>query len=87
MLADKLDAEIARLDGLLYRRGIFFEDEMGMHTAYTNVRQWLKDDKIETQRIEAEAAEAAEEKRKTAPNYATREMFKNVKTNIPRKEL
>ncbi len=90
MLADKLDTELARLDQILYRRGAFFEDEAALHSAYTNVKQWMADDKAETERIEIEAAAAAEveaeERRISDPNYRTRELFKNTKVTIPRKE-
>jgi len=82
MLVDKVDAELKRLNEILRKRGIFFEDEAGEHLAYSNVAQWMREDKDTKDQIEADSA-AAEKPR---ANYSTRELLK-PKVNFLRKEL
>ena len=86
---DRINAEIAKYDAILARRGAWHEDEKVARDSFAAVRQWLQDDKDESERIELEAmeaAEAAEEaERRADPNFKTREMFKNVKITIPTK--
>jgi hypothetical protein len=88
--AEKIDAEIARLDAVLARRGAFHEDEQVERDTFVRVRNWLKEDKEEAERIELEALAAeefAEEQRKKAdPNYQTRKLFEGVRINVPGKD-
>ena len=87
---EKVQVEAAKLKAILDRRGIFFEDEKARYQAMLDVAEWIAFDKSENERIESEAlaaAEAAEEaERRADPNFKNRELFKNVKINVPRKE-
>lgn len=87
---DRINAEVKRLDAILARRGQFYEDEAAEHKAYGNVVRWLAEDKAEAERIELEALAASEadeaERMRNDPNFKTRELFKNVKISVPKKE-
>ena len=91
MLADKVKTEIVKLQEILLRRGIYYEDEKARLEAMLDVETWMIEDKREVERIEIEAAAAAEveaeQRKRSDPSFRTREMFKGVKINIPRKEM
>jgi len=45
MWLEQIKSEVARLDDVLRRRGMFYEDEAASHEAYSNVLQWYHADR------------------------------------------
>ena len=76
---EKVEAEKARLDGVLARRGQFYEDEQAQHTVLTMVLIWMDEEKRERDQIEVAAREAEEFKKaeeyRNDPNRKTKDLF------------
>ena len=85
---EKVALEIARLDEILRQRGQFYEDEQATRAAFGLVALWLEEDRIEEERIEVEAAAAAEleeqERIKNDPNYKTQQLFGTYRNKLKR---
>jgi hypothetical protein len=55
---EKIREEIARINAVLARRGILYEDEAASHAAMITVLRWLDEDRDEDKKIERIAAAA-----------------------------
>jgi hypothetical protein len=86
---EQIEAEVKRLDAVLARRGQWYEDEAAEHAAYSKALAWMNEEKIETDRLEAEALAAAEaadeEARRNDPNFKTKELFSTYRNRLKQK--
>lgn len=79
---EKVEARVTALEIVRSRRGTFWEDEDVEHATLTKVLGWMREDKAESDRIEAEAQELAEAEAANDPNAKTKDLFNSYRRKL-----